>query len=162
MESLTRVFPARFAAGEVKPSPAAAEGEAACFDHPSKRAAAACSQCGRFLCALCATDFHGEPWCPSCLDAGLRKKKVVELEGSRVLFDSIALMAATLPMLLIWTSVLGAPAALFVTFRYWNRPLGMVRKSRFRFVLAALIALAQLAVWAWLIGYFALAYKRPA
>ncbi len=160
-ENLYRVFPAQFRVTEAGPGASAAEGEASCFDHPSKRAVAACSQCGRFLCALCSTDFRGELWCPSCLEAGLLKKKVVDLEGSRILFDSIALMAATLPMMLVWTSVLGAPASLFVTIRYWKRPLGLVRKRRWRFILAAVIALAQLAFWVWMIGFFLFSHKRP-
>lgn len=161
-ENLFHVFPACFRTVETGPAAVAAEGEASCFDHPTKRAVTACSRCGRFLCALCSTEFQGQPWCPSCLEAGLLKKKVVDLEGSRILFDSIALMAATLPMLLIWTSVLGAPAALFITFRYWKRPLGIVRKHRWRFLLAALIALAQLAFWVWLVAFLMFSHnKRP-
>src|SRR5271169_1561219 len=53
-----RAFPAALIPPSA-PAPAefAAEGEAACFDHPNKRAVAACQQCGRFVCQLCSVEF---------------------------------------------------------------------------------------------------------
>src|SRR5690348_16534065 len=50
------------------PEPAL-EGEAACFDHPGKRATSACSQCGRYVCGLCSVEFGAEVWCPGCVAA---------------------------------------------------------------------------------------------
>ncbi len=56
-ENRVRVFPAILAP---PPAPARAEvaldGEAACYDHPSKRAVAVCHQCGRFVCQLCSVE----------------------------------------------------------------------------------------------------------
>ena len=69
----------------------ALDGEAACFDHPGKRAVAACHQCGRFVCLLCSVEFGGQVWCPSCVAAGRGQGKPSILEPSRMLYDSIAL-----------------------------------------------------------------------
>src|SRR5579862_8755084 len=43
------------------------EEEASCFYHESKKAVQACSQCGRFLCALCAAEIGGDTLCPVCI-----------------------------------------------------------------------------------------------
>ena len=87
-----RVFPSLFAAPTTPALPESAlDGEAACFDHPSKRAVAACHQCGRFVCQLCSVEFGGQVWCPACVAAGKGSGKAVYLEPSRMLFDSIAL-----------------------------------------------------------------------
>src|SRR5271167_2935315 len=39
--------------------------EAACFYHPHKRAFVPCDNCGRFLCALCDVELHGQHLCPN-------------------------------------------------------------------------------------------------
>ncbi len=49
-ENTVRAFPAMFADRAAVTPEAALTGEAACFDHPGKRAVAACRQCGRFVC----------------------------------------------------------------------------------------------------------------
>src|SRR5882724_9309187 len=54
-------FPAILANAAATRPESAMEGEAACFDHPGKRAVAACSQCGRYVCGLCSIDFGSEP-----------------------------------------------------------------------------------------------------
>src|ERR1035438_3859008 len=86
------VFPAILAPTQ---APARAEvaldGEAACYDHPSKRAVAACHQCGRFVCQLCSVEFGGQVWCPTCVAAGKGQSQAVYLEPTRTLYDSIAL-----------------------------------------------------------------------
>src|SRR5215470_14899706 len=41
------------------------ESEASCFYHAQKKAVVACQGCGRFVCALCDCDLHGEHFCPS-------------------------------------------------------------------------------------------------
>src|SRR5690348_8619037 len=97
-----RVFPATFTQPQIPALPeGAAQGEAACFDHPNKRAVAACRQCGRFVCQLCAVEFGDETWCPSCVAAGAGQARAAHAETSRTLYDSIAF---TLPLasLLLW------------------------------------------------------------
>ncbi len=46
------------------------EEDAGCFYHESKKAVHSCSQCGRFLCALCAAQIGDDVLCPSCVVAG--------------------------------------------------------------------------------------------
>ena len=149
--SLVRVFPALF------PSPAgpvAAEGEAACFDHPAKRAVAACGHCGRFVCPLCAVELEGGVCCPSCFAAAdFSAKASAGPANDRTLYDSIALTVALAPLLLWPLTALSAPIALFLAVRYWNRPLSLVRRSRWRSALAVLIALSEIAAWIWGTAY---------
>ena len=158
--STVRVFPALFssATGPVATEPAA-QGEATCFDHPAKRAVAACSHCGRFVCQLCAVDFKQGVWCPACFAAGDYKAQAAEVENSRTLYDSVALTVAVAPLLLWPFTALSAPIALFLGVRYWNRPLSLVRRWRWRSVLAILIALGEIAGWVWGTAYFLLKAK---
>ena len=127
------------------------EGEATCFQHLSKRAEAECSQCGRFLCGLCSIEFGGKTWCPACIAGATEKRNDVRLENKRVLYDSIALSLATLPILLYPVMALTAPAAIYVSLRYWRRPGSMVRRSKWRFVVAILLALVELVLIALII-----------
>src|SRR5262245_48811130 len=46
------------------------EGESSCFYHPEKKASVPCAGCGRFLCALCDCELHGQHYCPACLETG--------------------------------------------------------------------------------------------
>jgi hypothetical protein len=155
--SVVRVFPAMF---QPPPAPAeslsAAEGEATCYDHPSKRAVAHCSQCGRFVCPLCAVDFRGGVWCPRCIASGAEKKRTVELEKSRTLYDSVALTLALAPILFWVLTIFTGPASIFIALRYWKYPLSLVRRTRWRAVLAILIGLSQAGAWIWAIAYTAL------
>src|SRR6185369_13510263 len=95
------VFPAFFR--KITPGTGAetilVEGEASCFYHPQKRAVLPCHGCGRFLCALCDCELHGEHYCPACLETGRKKGKIKRLENRRTLYDSIALAVALFPIL---------------------------------------------------------------
>jgi hypothetical protein len=149
-----RVFPALFASPGAPVAESALEGEAACFDHPSKRAVAACQQCGRFVCQLCSVEFGGQVWCPSCVAAGKGQSKVVHLDPARTLYDSIAL-AVPLASLIFWPlTILTGPGTLVFSAMTWNRPLSLVRRRRWRFLVASLIGLAETAGWIWLIVYW--------
>ena len=154
--STVRVFPALFAETAPVATEPAAEGEATCFDHPGKRAAGACGHCGRFVCQLCAVDFKGAVWCPSCFAARDFKTPAAELNNSRTLYDSIALTVAAAPLLLWPFTALSAPVALYLAIRYWNRPLSLVRRVRWRSALAILIALGEITGWVWGTAYFLL------
>src|SRR5437016_1028123 len=98
------------------------EGESTCFYHPQKKAALPCEGCGRFLCALCDCELHGQHFCPACLEIGRKKGKIKSLENQRTLYDSIALSLAILPLLMAYFTILTAPMALYVAIRYWNAP----------------------------------------
>ncbi|MEO6034778.1 MAG: hypothetical protein ABIQ35_05955 [Verrucomicrobiota bacterium] len=130
------------------------EGEASCFYHPQKKAALPCDSCGRFLCALCDVELGGQHLCPACLDSGKKKGKLKSLENQRVLYDRIALTTAVLPMLFVWTSIIGAPVALFISIRYWNSPGSILGRSKARFVIAIILGVLQIAAWIAVIIYF--------
>lgn len=143
------VFPALFR--KISPGLAAEiimlEGESSCFFHPQKKAVVPCAGCGRFLCALCDCEFRGEHFCPACLEAGKSRGKIVALDGQRIRYDHIALVVAILPVIFIFPTLITAPIALFIAIRYWNTPRSLVRRNRFRLVLAALLALLQIVGW---------------
>jgi hypothetical protein len=124
------------------------EGESSCFYHPEKKAVVPCQGCGRFLCALCDCELHGEHFCPACLEVGRRKGRIKRLENQRTLYDGIALSLAILPMLFFYFTLLTAPMALFVALRYWNAPRSIVHRTRVRFIFAILLATLQILGWA--------------
>ena len=135
------------------------EGESSCFYHPSKRAVTACDSCGRFLCALCDLDLNGQHLCPTCLKTGKRKGKLKNLENHRILYDSLAMTLAFLPLLIFYLTIATAPTTLFVVIRYWNSPTSLVRRSRWRMVVAFIAALLE--VVAWIAGIYTLINYVP-
>jgi hypothetical protein len=143
-----RIFPAAFRDTTAAAGESAEEGEAACYDHPSKRAVAACGQCGRFVCQLCAVEFGEGVWCPSCVAARAGKAKSVKMETSRTLYDSMALLLPMGALLLYPFMILAAPASLVLTVMTWRRPLSLVRRTRWRFVAAILLSLVELSLCA--------------
>jgi hypothetical protein len=148
-----RAFPALLVpAAEARPE-AALPGEAACFDHPAKRAAAACSQCGRYVCALCSVALGEEIWCPACVSARSGKARAANLETSRTLWDSITL-SLPLASLIIWPfTILTAPAALAIGVVKFRAPLSLVRRNRWRLIAGLLISLTEVVFWIWAIVY---------
>lgn len=130
------------------------QGQAECFYHPGKKAVVPCSSCGRLLCTLCEIPFDGKSLCTNCLKSGRDKKKITSMEKSRVLYDSLALNLALWPILTIWFTFITAPAVVFVVLRYWNAPSSILPRTKFRFILAMLLAIAQIV--GWVIGIVAL------
>jgi len=131
----------------------ALEGEAACFDHPGKRAIAACRHCGRFVCALCSVEFGEEVWCPSCVTARAGDAQTANPDTSRVLYDSIAVLAPWLSFAFWPVTIVTGPGTVVFSILKWNKPLSLVRRSRWRFVLAIATGLAETAGWVLGIGY---------
>jgi hypothetical protein len=138
------------------------EGESSCFYHPQKRAVLACDGCGRFVCALCDCPLEGKHYCPSCLEAGKTKGKIKTLEDQRVLYDGIALSLAIVPMLIFYLTLITAPMTLFVAIRYWKAPASILRRSKFRFVVAIVISLMQIGGWAALFTFLATRHRHHA
>lgn len=146
--TLAAVFPALFRESAVAlPQKIVVEGEASCFYHPQKKAIVPCESCGRFLCALCDLDLNGKHLCPSCLDAGKKKGKLKSLENQRILYDRIALALAVFPLLFFWTSIIGAPMALYVAIRYWKEPCSIFSRSRATFIVAIVLASLEIVGW---------------
>ena len=144
-----RVFPAFFRglpSGAV-PEDLVADGEASCFAHPRKPAVAACETCGRFVCGICEVEIEGRRLCPACVESGRKGGGIATLQNSRVLYDRLALALAVYPVFLIYPSLVAAPAALFVAIRYWKAPRSILGGSRWPSVLAAILALIQIAGW---------------
>lgn len=139
------VFPAmaRPSAGAV-PDTVEGEADASCFFHPRNRAAVACDECGRFLCKLCELEVAGARLCPECFNKGVRTGKKSQFEGQRTMHDSVALAGALFPLLFWPLLVITAPATLFWIARNWNRSRSIVPRSRIRFYVAALLALAEI------------------
>ncbi len=129
--------------------------EASCFYHPQKKAVIPCDHCGRFLCALCDCELQGQHFCPGCLEAGRKQGKLQHLEKSRTLYGNIALALAFYPILVFYLTIITAPIALIVAFRFWNAPRSLVRPNRARYFIA--IALASLQLLGWAAAFYFLA-----
>lgn len=152
-----RVFPALLASMQAARPDSAAEGEAACFDHPGKRAVASCSQCGRFVCTLCAIPQGDRTWCPSCFAA--KASGTPSLAGAGTvtalnLYDSMALILPIASLVFWPLTVITGPSTVILSILRWRRPLSLVRRFRWRFVLAIIFGLAETAGWIWGILYF--------
>lgn len=148
-----RIFPAAFRTSAPARPEAALDGEATCFDHPGKRAVAACRHCGRFVCPLCSVEFGAEIWCPSCVATGAGAARSAHLETSRVLYDSIGLITPLLSLIMWPLTVITGPGAVVFSILKWRAPLSLVRRNRWRFVIAILVGLAEIAGWVLGIGY---------
>ena len=126
--------------------------EASCFYHPQKKAVVPCDSCGRFLCALCDVELHDEHLCPNCLESGRKKGNLKHLDKERILYDNIALRVAIYPLILFFfwfVTIITAPAAIVLSIWYWKRPSSVLPRTKIRFILAILIAFAQIGAWVW-------------
>lgn len=133
------------------------EGEASCFYHPAKKAVLPCESCGRFLCAVCDVELNGAHLCAACVESGKKKGRLKGLDNRRTLYDSLALGVAAYPIILVWPTIVGAPIALYIAIRYWNAPSSVVPRTKWRAVLAIIIALVEIAVW---VGIFVTVYNE--
>jgi hypothetical protein len=135
------------------------ESESSCFFHPQKKAILPCEGCGRFLCALCDCELHGQHFCPACLQAGQKKGKIKRLEQERTLYDSVALSLAVYPLLIFYFTIITAPLSLILAIRFWNAPRSIIHRTKARFVIAMVIASAELIGWAVGIYFIATHWK---
>ena len=63
-------------------------------------------------------------------------------------------MILPLATLLLWPfTLIAAPAALALTLLRWNRPLSLVRRFRWRFLVGGGVALVETGLWCWGIVY---------
>jgi hypothetical protein len=148
-----RIFPAAVRAAPSTSTESAAEGDAACFDHPVSRAVASCARCGRFVCQLCVVETMGNSYCPSCVAAGVSTATGRPVAPSRVAYDSIALTAAVGPLLVFPITLLTGPVAIFLALRYWRRPLPLMHSNRWRFVVAIVVSAIEFGGMSWFILY---------
>jgi hypothetical protein len=130
------------------PQAAVLEADSVCFFHAENRAEAICEGCGRLLCPVCTVPFGGRKLCPSCI-AAAKDSTAQTAPRNRVLYDSIALLVALVPLVVWPFTLLTAPIALGLAIYGWNKPCSLVRgRSRGRLVAAGLVALAEIAGWA--------------
>ena len=143
------------------PEAVIAETEASCFYHPASRAAVPCDQCGRFLCSLCDIEIDARHLCPACFQSDVRANKLEVVETQRTsMYDTVALALATLPGLLFWPAIIGAPAALWVIVRRWRSPGSVVPRTRIRFYLAALFALTEIGFLVFIVRLFIQGFQQ--
>ncbi|MDO8544318.1 MAG: hypothetical protein Q7S40_28085 [Opitutaceae bacterium] len=142
-------FPALTArAAHVAAQAAGLDGDSVCYFHAQNRAESICEECGRLLCPVCVIAFAGKKMCPTCV-AATRASEAANVVGYRTLFDGIALTVAGLPLLIWPVTLVTAPVALGVVIYGWNKPGSLVRRrTRVRLVIAAVLALLQIAGWA--------------
>jgi hypothetical protein len=129
--------------------------DSVCFFHAENRAEAVCDDCGRMLCAVCAVPFMGRVVCPTCIaTASTKPESQPVMIKSRVLYDSIALSVAILPLLIFFVTIFTAPLARGLAIYGWNKPSSLVRgRGRWRLIVAAVFALAEIAGWILLFYY---------
>jgi uncharacterized paraquat-inducible protein A len=124
------------------------EGESGCFFHSRYRAKTPCDECGRFLCSLCAIRFGSQTLCPECIHAMRRGPASTGLSHQALLYDNVALSLVLLPVVgffFIYFTIITAPAGLFASIFYFGRQKTVVPRSRFRFVLAMILAILEIA-----------------
>jgi len=148
-----RLFPAALERAAAAHAETAADGEAACFDHPAKRAVAACQQCGRFVCQLCAVEYGSGTLCPSCLAASGGTAAAARSTTRRTLYDTWALVTPLALLIVYPLTILSAPAVVALAIMKWKRPISLVRRNRWRFALGLALALAEGGLWVWFIWY---------
>jgi hypothetical protein len=125
-------------------------GESSCFFHTENRAEAVCDGCGRFLCQLCSISFGPRKVCPDCVYRNRRDKSDQLLVDQAVLYDNIAVLTLALSLLTFSYFVLGLVISLLVlclVFVGWRYQRPLVPRSRFRFGIALILALAGAGGW---------------
>lgn len=150
-------FPALFrpVAGGSQGPAAVTEGEATCFHHDQKRAVSHCDECGKFLCQLCDVLVEDRHFCPQCVQAGMTKGKLRQLERGRARHDQVMLALAFLGVL-FWMLPLLPLAVLVMGVLKWKAPVSRVYRTHVRMGVAMVLAGVELlgggAFWiaAWL------------
>jgi hypothetical protein len=134
----------------------ARESEAVCFFHSQYRAVAPCDNCGRFLCETCLIALGSRRLCAECLSHARKQKDESGLVNHAALFDNVALLLVTLPIVTVFftfLTVISAPVSLFLALTYWSRQWTLLPRSRLRFGIAIFLAIVLIAGWALLIYY---------
>lgn len=131
-----------------------ADAESSCFYHPSKRAETVCDHCGRFVCGLCDIPLTGGHFCPVCVEQGHttavgrgRQQERGRGEPEITHYDTIALDVSFWPIFTFFFTLFTAPIALYLALRYWRTPQGILKRGRWRAVLAIVLSVVQIGFW---------------
>ena len=144
------LFPALYRHDENRQaSTRALSGDATCFNHPERQALSVCETCGRMLCGLCHIDFNARTLCAACLhrEHALARRGGKGFDAQRLRYDQMAFMAVVLSPLVWYASFATAAYALYLAIRHWRTPVSLLPFSRWRFVVASLLALGILVGW---------------
>ena len=140
------LYPARNRPKPVARAVRSMEGDATCYFHPQNHAVAVCDDCGRYVCTVCELPAEdGGRRCPPCVSAGRKKTKLKADEV--VVYDSLALGLAVLPVLVWPATLLTAPAALCVALYGWKKPRSLVRPGSWKFVTALIVSVLEIGAW---------------
>lgn len=140
------LFPARRRPKVVARVTRSVEGDSTCYFHPANHAAVICDGCGRYLCTVCEVPSEdGRRLCPPCVSSA--RKKTVQKADEIVVYDQMSLTLALLPMLAWPVTVLTAPIVLGLVIYGWRKPRSLIRPGRWRFIVAAVAAVLQIAGW---------------
>ena len=134
----------------------AREGEAVCFFHSRYRAVSPCDNCGRFLCETCLIAVGSKQLCAECVSHTRRQKDQTGLVNHAALFDNVALILVTLPVISVFfafLTIISAPVSLCLALFYWSRQWSLLPRSHLRFVIAIFLAILLIAGWVLLIYY---------
>ena len=82
-----------------------------------------------------------------------REGRLPALDNVRPLYDNLALAVALAPVVLVFPTPITAPMAVYIALRRWRSPGSLVPRTKVRFWLALLLALAQIVAWCWLLVY---------
>lgn len=120
-------------------------GQTTCFFHAKLPATAICDVSGRMICDLCKTDYNGKTVSFEALQSLIGKGGTVEKERARTKWDDIALALVILPILFMPLFVISAPIALGICLFQWRKgPTSLVRRSRWRYLVAGVLAILEI------------------
>ncbi|HEY9159810.1 MAG TPA: hypothetical protein VIS94_01810 [Desulfomonilia bacterium] len=148
-QTMVRVYPALYSGKNVNISESISEGESVCFYHPENTALISCESCGRFLCSVCDIEFDGSHICPGCLEEDRKKRRILNLDSSRTLYDSISLKLSFYPLILFPITIFTAPISFYLAVRYFKIPASIVSRSKYKFIAAIIISSMQILGWAY-------------
>jgi len=153
----TLVFPALARDAHSNQPVPRAEAEAGCFFHSQWRAENLCNSCGRFLCSLCTVSFGDQRLCPDCIRRKREESTEAQFRDQAILFDNWALLILIVPILCLiyiyFGLIFSVLATAFIIIG-WRRQQTVVPRGRYRFVLAAVLAVVEGGSWialVWLI-----------
>lgn len=120
-------------------------GQASCFFHKEAPATALCDVSGRMICDLCKTGWNGKTVSMAALQSLVKGDSSSGNITSRINWDTIALTLVILPILVWPLLVLTPPIALGICLFKWRAGVtSIVRRSRWRYVVAAIIAILEI------------------
>ncbi|MGA1865505.1 MAG: hypothetical protein ACMUHX_10625 [bacterium] len=146
-----RLFPRFFNNNteEKSSTEASSDYESSCFFHQKKLAVSHCSECGRFLCALCELNIEDRILCPICLEKLDQEKRLKTFTNQITFWDSITVSMAILPLLLWPLTIITAPLTLIYIWRHFkDNNNHIIPRKRWRFYIAGLFAGIELTGWA--------------